>query len=180
MTDNEIIKALECCRKAKTKGDCLSLGCPASTLAGCRYVLRTDEDFEGVIYYEMLKDALDLINRQKAEIERLTLLANGFASAVAQDVESCERCACKLLDERDSARAEADRIAEEYSDLIIEKDELFDIAEKQKAEIYELTINMNAARLGMMAEHERLKTARAEAVKEFCKRRGIEYVEDDV
>jgi hypothetical protein len=71
MKDTEIIKALECCRKAKTMGDCLSLGCPASTLAGCRYVLRTDEDFEGVLYYEMLKDAIDLINRQKAEIERL-------------------------------------------------------------------------------------------------------------
>jgi 2C-methyl-D-erythritol 2,4-cyclodiphosphate synthase len=31
--------------------------------------LRTDEDYEGVVQDEMLKDALDLINRQKAEIE---------------------------------------------------------------------------------------------------------------
>ena len=73
MTDNEIIKALECCRKAQTIGDCQALGCPASTPAGCRYYLGTDEDFEGVLYYEMLKDATALINRQKAEIESLKI-----------------------------------------------------------------------------------------------------------
>lgn len=88
MTDTEIIKALECCI--------------------------TDEGFEGIIFVELIKDALDLINRQKTEIERL--------------------------------EAEADQIAEDYSNLVIEKDELFDEAEKL------------------------IKKAKAEAVKEFADR----------
>ena len=53
MTDNEIIKALECC--CGTAHDSCR-DCPYSDI-GC-------ED-------ELEKDALDLINRQKAEIERL-------------------------------------------------------------------------------------------------------------
>ncbi len=43
-----------------------------------------------------------------------------------------------------------------------------DLINRQKAEIERLTIDMNAARLGMIAEHERLKTARTEAIKEFA------------
>ena len=59
------------------------MGCPAATKQGCRFYLRTDEDYEGVIQTEMLKDALDLINRQKEEIENLKSenadLREGFA-----------------------------------------------------------------------------------------------------
>ena len=55
MTDNEIIKALECCGKDKHCGDC--------------------PYFETVDISECLKVAMtnarELINRQKAEIERL-------------------------------------------------------------------------------------------------------------
>jgi superfamily II DNA or RNA helicase len=72
-TDEKIIKALEICQKAKCRGDCEDMGCPATTKHGCRFYLRTDEDYDGVIQMEMLKDALDLINRQKAEIEELTV-----------------------------------------------------------------------------------------------------------
>lgn len=70
-TDKEIIKALEICAKSECWGDCEDMGCPAAMKHGCHFYLRTDEDYEGVIQTEMLKDALDLINRQKAEIERL-------------------------------------------------------------------------------------------------------------
>ena len=59
MTDNDIIKALECCTvcsSIETCGRCPYAECP--TRKGC--------------VGEMVKDALDLINRQKAEIERLT------------------------------------------------------------------------------------------------------------
>lgn len=56
MKDNEIIKALECCASSSQVSAC----------DGCPY------NRESLIC-EMLKsrDALDLINRQKAEIERL-------------------------------------------------------------------------------------------------------------
>lgn len=107
-TDEEIIKALEICPKAECWGDCEDMGCPAASRQGCRFYLRTDEDYEGVIQTEMLKDALDLIKRQREEIERVT-------------------------------------------------------------------IDMNVARLGMIAEHERLKTARAEAVKKFSDRLKTYY-----
>lgn len=70
-TDEEIIRALEICQKAECWGDCEDMGCPAAAKQGCRFYLRTDEDYVGVIQDEMLKDALDLIKRQKAEIERL-------------------------------------------------------------------------------------------------------------
>lgn len=55
MTDNEIIEALKICLS--------DLDCPK-----CPYV-----DYEGdeLCSDKMLKDTLDLINRQKAEIERL-------------------------------------------------------------------------------------------------------------
>lgn len=52
MTDNEIIKALECCSSNQHCWLC---------------VLKDREDD----CYEILKYALDLINRQKAEIEKL-------------------------------------------------------------------------------------------------------------
>lgn len=71
LTDNEIVKALECCIKVKTLADCKNIGCPALTSQGCYYFLRTDEYCEGVIFIEIIKDALDLINRLQAEVERL-------------------------------------------------------------------------------------------------------------
>ena len=63
-TDEEIIKALECCTKAKTMGDCIELNCP----------FRNDWDL--CLSSEIQKMALDLINRQKAEIEELKNYVN--------------------------------------------------------------------------------------------------------
>lgn len=53
MTDNDIIKALECC------------GCDNYQCDNCPYAYKT---------CTVYKDSLDLINRQKAEIERLTAM----------------------------------------------------------------------------------------------------------
>ena len=54
MTDNEIIKASECCKNA----DCQN--CP-----------RWSEEWCNGMFNDFLSDVLDLINRYKAEIERL-------------------------------------------------------------------------------------------------------------
>jgi hypothetical protein len=54
MTDNEIIKALECCVKTEFISDC----------AKCEMFAIDCKDI-------LIENALDLINRQKAEIERL-------------------------------------------------------------------------------------------------------------
>lgn len=55
MTDNEIVKALECC---SIKEDC----------KGCYFDTHEAED---ICAREVVKNAFDLINRQQAEIERL-------------------------------------------------------------------------------------------------------------
>lgn len=60
MTDNEIIKALECCKQSRLNQDCLNLNCPFATKYGCNI---DNEDLRNA--------ALDLINRQKEEKEAL-------------------------------------------------------------------------------------------------------------
>ncbi len=55
MTDNDIVKALECCVDW-----CGNVSC-------WDYPLKNT----GCIHFDKLKESLDLINRQKAEIERL-------------------------------------------------------------------------------------------------------------
>jgi hypothetical protein len=67
----EIIKALECCIKAETWGDCADSGCPACQKQGCYFYLRTDEDNENTIYIEIFKDVLALIKELTEENERL-------------------------------------------------------------------------------------------------------------
>lgn len=63
MTDNEIIKALECCSKHhNTCGTCCPMDSICNNVRDCLITLS--------------KNALDLIRRQKAEIERLQKKAN--------------------------------------------------------------------------------------------------------
>lgn len=56
MTDKEIIKALECCNRTISQNSC----------EGCSY-----HHSRGRCTENLLKDTIYLINRQKAEIERL-------------------------------------------------------------------------------------------------------------
>lgn len=67
MTDKEIIKALECCSTGETYADCEKNGCPLylGITMGCKYI-----DKENQLY----SDALDLINCQQADNERLKKL----------------------------------------------------------------------------------------------------------
>jgi hypothetical protein len=67
MTDNEIIKALECCLKLSVKE------CPE-----CPYYRKED------CSSTLIQDTLDLINRQKAEIERLQSILLKFMDEVAK------------------------------------------------------------------------------------------------
>ncbi len=90
MTDNEIIKALECCSEANNCGKCeyepteYQIG----TVGCCN---------------ELMKDALDLINRLQAENERLSqfggiLLHNG--SELFKEVQTAKAEAYKEFAER--------------------------------------------------------------------------------
>lgn len=94
MTDNEIVKALECCGKGF--GNC----------DGCPY----DDDNADCVTLKgetlMMKDALDLINRQKAEIERLEAennklkVASNLFAMYVQNVEEVKADARKEFAER--------------------------------------------------------------------------------
>lgn len=79
LTDNEIVKALECC-----KGE--DVPC-----ADCPYT-----DFGQWRAY-VAKDALDLVNRQGAEIEELKSVINGFRGYDERiKVEVYKECTEKL------------------------------------------------------------------------------------
>lgn len=87
MSDNEIIKALECC-KTTTVFDCNT--CPykgiGKGLVGCTNLL--------------LGDALDLINRQKAEIKSLADHNKKLRYDVKKiRAEAIEECAVRIIEE---------------------------------------------------------------------------------
>lgn len=85
--NEELKKCIECCIKAQTLGDCIEMKCPASTKQGCQFYLRTDDDRENIIYVELLKDALDFINRQESEVEKL--IAEVIQDFAKELKESC-------------------------------------------------------------------------------------------
>ena len=88
----EVIKALECCIKAETLFDCKRLGCPALCKQGCYFYLRTDNDAENTVYNELIKEALDLINRQKAEVAFwMDAAANAKKEAVEEFAEKLKK-----------------------------------------------------------------------------------------
>lgn len=86
MTDNEIIKALECC--------CVEHAC-----SKCHY----SEHKTAMCITEIMRDALDLINRQREEIERLKT-AGEEAISCFNGMESLYNIKCVELK---VARAEA-------------------------------------------------------------------------
>lgn len=76
MEDNDIIKALECCKDA----DCLN--CP-----------RWSEEWHSGMCNGFLQEVVDLINRQKAEIEgygHLEVILNTAVDVLAADIKSKE------------------------------------------------------------------------------------------
>lgn len=113
MTDNEIIKALECCSTGETYADCEKNGCPLylGITMGCKYI-----DKENQLY----SDALDLINRQQAKIENLEYKLFGVMHFVD-----------KWLDGAELEQDEVNRAA-------TMREKTLQITEKQQAEIERL------------------------------------------
>ena len=102
MTDNEIIKALECCSKAKTPYDCERLECPCFN--NPNICIFSEE--EGVIL-----SALDLINRLQAKNEGLGKEVDRLSQAVMYNDSITEM-------KVDEAKAEAYK---EFADWLKEK-----------------------------------------------------------
>ena len=81
MTDNEIIKALESCICSTSRNDCENLNCPACQEIGCYFMNRSTEYYPESLIQEIGKSVLDLINRQKEEIERLNIELQSMRNA---------------------------------------------------------------------------------------------------
>ena len=92
MTDNEIIRALECCGTGDTYADCEKNGCPLylGITMGCKYV-----DKENQLY----SDALDLINSQKVEIEQWKEEANEYQNLWCIAVDDIEKAKSEAIKE---------------------------------------------------------------------------------
>ena len=76
MTDEQIIKALECCSKYPEELSCSE--CPLNSRgADC-------------LDFELGKFVLDLINRQKAEIERLHSVIESLVNELEDDSDEFE------------------------------------------------------------------------------------------
>lgn len=131
MTDNEIIKALECC---------FTRGFDESTCYECPFYTATAKCTE-----DLRDSALDLINRQKAEIERL--------EKEKQDIKDKYDC--------------QQTVYCDLSDIIKEKCKELELANADKviAETHE-----KAAKEMFVDVTQQLKTAKSEAIKEFAER----------
>jgi chromosome segregation ATPase len=111
LTDSEMIKAIECCTSTTEIGCEL---CPYSSTVNC--LLRSTQD------------ALDLINRYKAEIERLTDLINEIAEA-NEDLVRDNHDLYVSLKKRDAEIEELERQIEnieQEAELKWEREEMLD------------------------------------------------------
>ena len=109
---------------------------------------------------ELRRNTLDLINCLQAKVIK------------EQNKNS------KLRNERNRLQSQNKDLAETTHNLTLEKDALFDKAEELKAEIERLKTNLNVELENFATEYD--NKIKAEAIKEFCEKRGIKYVEDDV
>ena len=83
MTDNEIIKALEVCNESFEMGLCAK--CPYSAIpkSGCTH--------------DMINDAIALITRQKAEIERLETENKNLLKRLCKKAQTASKAVKKLI-----------------------------------------------------------------------------------
>ena len=116
MTDNEIIKALECCLPQNGKRNCDD--CPyAECEKGCAD--------------KMIKDSLDLINRQKAGIERLKrydeerdialharLIANAKTEAIREFAEKIKVHCNEIVNQEWNKKTSPVSWSDAYEDFI--------------------------------------------------------------
>ena len=164
MTDNEIIKALE---------NEIHL---ANDISGVHSMM---------IQIVLIKDALDLINRKNAEIKRLKVTIEDDRARHNSKL-SDRRYACGVLwdsleketEENRKLQAELDQLAKENSDLIIEKDLLFDVAERRQNEIEELNIKLNAIRCPKYKYKAEIKTFVPESAENAIQTIKIDVIKD--
>lgn len=147
MTDNEIIKALGCCADEGFRCD----ECPC-------------QSFKYSECYELItREALDLINRQKAEIESNKAKIKISAECIARQDKEIERLNNALYD----------------SELMVSEQEA--LLERMKKLIGDTDKNCRTA-INIIGRYERqFKSIKAEVVKEFAERlKDKSYLNEDL
>ena len=139
MSDNEIIKALDICGHLEGCADC-----PLGYLEGVDKCMHT-----------LLLNALGLINRQKAEIEKLKLLI------INNDEEQMSDTATRIKEEQE--RIQIEHVQSLKAQIEWLENKLFDA--KQGTEFY---------KANFMAKCEEIDKIKTEAIKEFAeKMKGV-------
>lgn len=150
-TDEQTIKALECCINA----DCLN--CP-----------QWSEEWYSGMCIAFLKSVLDLINRQKAEIAVLTTAVDNSTKEFLKlhDEYQDQKAEIEKLQEVNADLNESLRLAAEANkDMKIELDAMRGAANSLKMH-YDLAVKEREANVKGFTEQ--IQTARAEAIKEFA------------
>lgn len=142
-TDNDIIKALECCN---VETDCKRCPLYKERSANCIDIA--------------CKNALDLITRQQAEIENLKV-----------ENQSLRGAANSLKMHYEEAQAEIERLQNILLAFMSALGKVENVEDIESIPQIPIMWELNKQ---FRAEIE------SEAVKEFCEKRGIKYVEDDV
>lgn len=71
-TDDEIVRALECCLQSRSMDDCKKLNCPAYVNNDCYFMSNVKAySYEDALFKGLCTQLLDLIKRQQAEIASL-------------------------------------------------------------------------------------------------------------
>lgn len=99
MNDSEIIKALECCSLSDCMADCIRLKCPFFIEKGFNRGCGLKDEYNGK--RKLYKYALDLINRQQAEIDRLNIelkTMRGAANGFKAEVERLQKAECSFAE----------------------------------------------------------------------------------
>lgn len=123
MTDREIIQALECCKNDFSNSNCLD--CPYNKEKSAKCITF------------MIEDALALILRQQAEIERLTINMNAFGLGMKQEKERADTIRAEAIKEfmdRLTNKADLIRVNSLDSKWAISQDDLDRIYEEMVGE----------------------------------------------
>jgi hypothetical protein len=131
MTDNEIIKALECC---VNNGDCRECA------------LNPKKGNYGYCTGLAIKSALDLITRQKAEIERLHSILLSFTDEVhtwsnKKGYDTTELSLISILDESKNIKANIKAEAyKEFAEILKEHQRSYDLDNYHSFEAVEINV----------------------------------------
>ena len=134
MTEAEIMKALECC----------------SVLVNCKGCYFDTHEIDGICGSELIKKAIDLINRKNAEIERLTINMNSFGLGMKREKERADTARAEaikeVLERLKQEDGERNHIFDDCASILVSKE--YRQGRYEKAKEFWETIDQIAKEMG--------------------------------